>query len=615
MRCRCIARVLLDPVKRSDALAHFLGQLRSVFRPIDGSSLRFYVSVGQNRGLLLALADGLPKGAPGFRAELFASTAEPTSTIAPNDTDSRAYDGDLLSHLDWNKSLSLIERCLTTDPAWLRGAHAGFAAENLVMAGAPSDSVWRVVGSGLTRHASKRVEISLQTALDVDSTDEKAVKRTLRDLGRRSGLPLARARIGFEPAKPDAVADTNRLTDLALFNGELFGALADKLRPIGMRWRDVPDLQPSADAFYRRMDAILAGSGPGRVELMPAVRRFAKQHFPDCEIRNAPDAIELIRRLTDEADLSVAITKVHRQVGKCYGVRLGVRLTKGPLAGRLFAAPLFHCFDHGPDDPGLVWAYETVEDQARCLAQTQRLLGLVLPEFEQRWRDFLVDGKSVLTADLPEHGLLTFHDAVRIAARSLGPFRPSFPELSHATLRDLGGRHPAGDTGSSATDVTGRAAAGQEWWIRFIDPVRGQTVTAIVPWRGHVRLQRGYGVSVDRDGVTHTIDGSPEPDDLFMLEKRPDGDADRFSDEIESALSSLADSPDVMACADGAGGAAFRNDHRQVRVGASFRIELREGAEPDAYWWIEYRSITDTTHDLLHFRVSARPPLVAQRLE
>jgi hypothetical protein len=612
LECRCTLRLVLDPTREQSTLSGFLGRLRTAFAPFDRAALRLRASVGRNRGLLLALGDALPSGAEGFRARLYdPPTIHGSIPTAParrrasaaTDIGITAYDGNLLEHFGWDASIRLIERCVTSDPSWLRGARLSFDADRLVLAGRPTGPVWRVFADNLAPHSAKRISAHVQTSLEVESTDSAAVKRVLKELEPISGFPLRRAHIRFAP---DAVSaedgeTAQRMRAFTELQHELVASIAETLRSNGLRWQDFPRLVTRAGAYNRRMGAVVGGAGTGRVDFAASVRRFARVAFPDFQMRKTMDEIELARPLTEDGELCVTLNKIHFSgLGKTYSARLGIRATRGQLGGRYFGGSLFQCFDNGSTDSSLAWSYDATEDLALDLEETRKLLNLVLPIFESEWTTFLRFGRSPLLEQQPEQGALTFHDAVRIAARALGGFEPAFPCLYGAWLRPY------------TANAIGRLGPGQEWRVRFANRATGQSVAVVLPWRGRIRFEQDYGLYVDHDGVKTFKDGSPAPQRKLMLEEASAPDSGALMQDLEARLTGYADSPDILACAEAAGGASFRRHHPLCRGELVFRVELKEGSASDEYWSVSYRAAGNASHDSLALKLPARPPLVAE---
>lgn len=628
MQCHCELSISLDPKKNPHALSDFLEQVQHKCASGKTTKVVFTLGVGRNRRALQQLARALPPGATGFfgkmRVKSSASAGEvllaAETTSDCNRSDILGYDGDLLEHLGFRESIEAVKRCVSTDTAWLKGAYASLYVRNAILIDDPDAPACGIGIANAEKHARKAVRAGLWLEFPVASDDESVPKRLLKKLEASTGFRWSRSRISFRPDPPNgATYDEKYGRTYLLFIDELAGKLASAIRARELRWRDFPRLRTHGQGFRQRMETVLTQQSAGKVNFAACAKAFVARYFPSFISKTEPYDIKFVEPIGKDAELILRFERIHYSgLGKAYSVWLGFNWKSGPIGRVQFGRSMSRFFDSDRSGSELVWTYGSQADLLASLDETRRMLELILPGWRSAWIDCLDSGSESIFSGADQYGAITFREAVRIAARQLGRLEPEYPILVSASI-DIPGVRGTWAPSSTSADASGRLGAGESWHIGFGNRKTGKSVTVTIPFRGSVKFARGFGLHSVKSGdgtgglIVSRIDAEPDGPSLIMLPPIARYDPEVFVAKIDAAIDGLADSPEVFACAEAGGGAAFRQLHPTCWVNEQFRAELVEMTGLRRSWWVNYHAGSGSQRAYMLMRIAAdRSPLVAE---
>ncbi len=577
MLCTAYLNVMLDPARNPDALSGAIDAIAARFTADETSEVRLHVQVGRNRRLLDFIGTALGRPLAG-------------STCQEN----------LLTLLDWHAAWRLVGEVARADPAWIRGAGISIVASALLLAEGRRDVAWRVVIQDLARLRKKRGMMTVRASFKAPGIDRPEIRKLLGELEPSAGFPMRRAHLDFAgetplPGSPDAVA----LAALERLGQSLPAMVAEQLRPMRLRWADFPLMETRDEAQDRRFKRMLEGTASPKVNFDALARAFARDRFPDFLFERHADGIDLVISTGHQAETVVRLLTAGVHIGKSFAVELSVRVSTGPLAGRLIARPYSRSYwlgDFVDNAENFGWAYETADDARRALDEAGRLLDLALPRIADHAGRFFEQRRSPAPVAPGHHHALTFHQAVAIAARALGRFRQEAHHVIGAWLRGPGSAAPCG-----------RLAQDQSWLLRFANLASGRHVDVHVPADGPLGFAMGYSIRVMDEAGVHQLIRSPRAATELVMLGAPDLDPIGYTERLLSGLAGLADSPDIMEYAEAQGGAAFRQRH----PGAHVALQLRRGSGPIGQWNVLYAAKGSPDRDTLSIATSVEKPVQA----
>ena len=387
---------------------------------------------------------------------------------------------------------------------------------------------------------------------------------------------------------------------LALLGDELVATIADENRASGIIYADFPRL--TARGFERRVKAVTQGRGKGAVIFPSVIKQFVRREFPVFSFSGTTgDLHRFESRPTKEFKSLLLFEKIHHfGLGKAYTVHVGFE-----QASIWRAYSLFRFFDRGR----LEWTYGTRDDLDACLRETASLLRLVLPSYARECSRYLESGTSAILSDAPNHGGLSFREAARIAANRLGATVLDFPVITGAWQQPSNAASiPPGIVWpQTERNYSGRLAEGQCWRVRFANPYTYRSVIVEVPYRGRLKFAVSDQISVNRSGAHQLMQASIPADVPFGLPERVASGPGIVEAEIPEMR--FADSSDVMAIAEAAGGGDFLHDHPASSLVLTLDAEISEPPLNEEHWWVQYEApVNKGTPAQIAFRISAHPP-------
>jgi hypothetical protein len=612
MKCRCQLNILLDPKRNPRALSELLMTLSRCASAGAASALIFHLSAGKDQSALSMLLQALPVTATGFSLAPFVPSPATAGVLIAAAAGGgripvRSYDGDLLEHFDLGAGLHLIDRCVTSDPAAMRGAAAYFFAHEISFAGAPVGAVGGIKAADIKSSATKRTGIVLLLEWEAERADPRAAKEALRRVAAETGLPWSRAKIDFVMGHQAAAFEDERfLYRGAVILSDAVARIGADLRKRQLAWRDFPLLRTHQEATRQRFALNL-----GAVNFSAVVKAFMKRHRPTFAFRKYEDGCEFVESITEERALVLRFAKDRSLMGKAYSLELGVRLIAGPSAGALLSVPFSYFLDH--DEIG--WIYGTVEELEATLAEVGRMLDLLL----ENWKASCVAFDPAVPETLqlmPQSGAVTLHEAVRIAASALAPLDLGLPSFIRAMLgtpyvargrlrmpRDMRG-----------LDADGRLRSGQAWMVEFANRSTGRLMRVTVPYEGHFAFEMSYRLYLEEPPkefgglVVRHIDGAPDRDGLIMLPPEPRYEAAAFLSEIEQTVGAIPQAVDVIAFADGIKGRDYREKNPYCWLDLQFRSQMLVGAPNSESWELTYHGETGADPQRLMLKFAGGRP-------
>jgi len=111
---------------------------------------------------------------------------------------------------------------------------------------------------------------------------------------------------------------------------------------------------------------------------------------------------------------------------------------------------------------------------------------------------------------------------------------------------------------------------------------------------------------LDVAGVHQLIRSPPAVEELIML-GIPDLDPVGYTELLRSGMAELADSPEIMECAEVQGGEDFRNRHPGGRV----TLQFQRDSSPNDQWIVQYAATGSRAGDTLLMSTSIGKPVNA----
>lgn len=390
--------------------------------------------------------------------------------------------------------------------------------------------------------------------------------------------------------------------------GEVTSAIADQTRPLGLMLADFPRL--TNDGHARRMKAVAAGRGKGRVDLTATIKKFVRQRYPDFRFATTVgDCHRFEKTITDDLQLVLIFERIHHfGLGKAFTTHIGCESVSSDCAPLRCRHPLLSFFDRD----SLEWTYGHRNELDACLDEVAILLEPIISRYETAWLSLRGDEDGTILRGMPNHGPLSFRDAADIAFRLICTVCPTFSRLNAAWFRQKGAPHSYFTPGSESRTavVSGRLAPERSWDVRFADVEANRTVTVRVPYCGRIGYTLSNALSVNRGGVHHLLRSKMSPRENLMLPPSPSSFV-QLDDPQSSLWREFADSPEVMQIAGGAGGNEFLVRNGNCSVVLQLNAELSDPPVRAETWHVHYLSKTPRTD--LAINISARDRNITYR--
>ena len=404
----------LETKDASEAVHQVLDILRSKVSTLDNVKISLNLAAMSFPDILVLMAKTLPEEAEAFGMDGAISAKQFLQTHIAGQLPKPSFcNCDVTDYLSVPSTLALIESFFQATPRAVRSTFFSINLENVNWLGSDDIGSGKLYLSDMKAFQRKRrFDLSAIYSCHGDNSKDTSVKKLFKRIAGETGIPFDKGKI-TETIEHEilAKAELQQILAARICFEEAFEKAGREIRNRNLQWQGLPGLASKGESFDRRIESVYSGKKE-RVNFPGLTRRFVKEVFSDfTPWKNDGEQIFFSKPISSNLEMVLGFDRIHNWgLGKTFTLILGIKITKGPLVGRIWNDNFFRLFQQHTSPP--CWTYITKVELAEVLDGIGNFLRSTLPVFENELTRYLCPIPTKVPNSIPDRGAITAKHAL-----------------------------------------------------------------------------------------------------------------------------------------------------------------------------------------------------------
>lgn len=398
----------------SEAVHQVLDLLRSKVFSLGDVKISLNLTAMRFPDILVLWAKALPEEAESFGMDMSMSAGQFLQAHAAGQLPMPSICScDATDYLSVSDTLALIESFFQTTPRAIRSTSFSIILENVNWRGSDGVGSGKIYLSDMKAFQRKqRFNLTAIYSCHGDNSKDTSVKKLFKRIASETGISFDKGKI-TEAIEPEilAKAELQQILAARICFEEAFEKAGREIRNRNLQWQGLPGLASKGESFDRRIESVYSGRKE-RVNFPGLIKRFMKDGFSDfTPWKDGGEQIIFSKPISSDLEMVLGFDRIHNWgLGKTFTLILGIKITGGPLVGRIWNDNFFRLFQQSTFSP--CWTYITKVEIAEALDGASEFLRSTLSVFESEIANYLCPIPEKVPDSIPGRGAITAKQAL-----------------------------------------------------------------------------------------------------------------------------------------------------------------------------------------------------------